>query len=152
MSDHHKSRRAFLKTTGAASLVGVAGCLGGHETTDGNETTAGVSPANMASLPEGQEECVSVDGIERKDELLSKDGAAYQYSPNFQGSSGGHNSKNVEMCANCRFYCPPNPPNKVGACTEVEGPISSQHWCGLWQPREELTDGTVNHWEGRGSD
>lgn len=144
-----KSRRQFLRTTGVASLVGVAGCLEEAERAESDGTaTASVGDANMAPLPENEQQCLSIDGIERTpDNVIPKESAEYQYAPEFQGRDGGHASKNVEMCANCRFYCPPNPPNKVGACTEIEGSVSSQHWCGLWQPTERLDD--ADQWEGR---
>lgn len=151
-----KSRRKFLKATGAASIVGIAGCLGGEEDGghggDDGETPAATSPANLAPLPDSMEECTSIDGISRNpDGVNPKENFNYQYHPNYGGQGDGHNSMNVEMCANCAFYCPPDPPDKVGACTLVAGPISSQHWCNGWSPTEELTDGTVEAWK-RGED
>jgi len=122
-----KSRRRFLRATGSVSLIGLAGCLGGG---GGADHGSDYEPLQTdLTLPEGAQECVSIDGIQRDPEgLTSKEAADYQSNPNYTGESG-----NLEMCANCQFFCPVNPPDKVGACAIVEGGIHSQHWCAFWQ-------------------
>lgn len=129
-----KSRRRFLQTTGSISLIGLAGCLapsgGGKHGSDYEK------PQDDLTMPEGQENCVSINGIERDpNALTAKEAADYQRSPNYQGDSG-----NIEMCANCQYFCPVSPPNKVGACSLVDGGIHSQHWCAFWQPTEYVSN------------
>lgn len=129
-----KSRRRFLLATGSMSLVGLAGCLGsgggGHHG-DGHHSE---KPQDNLEMPEGRETCVSIGGVERDPGgVSSKDAAQYQKHPNYQGDSGY-----IEMCANCRFFCPVNSPDKVGACAAVDGGIHSQHWCALWQAAENV--------------
>jgi len=123
------SRRQLLATTGGVSLVGLAGCL---QATPPGEPSEDLRDA---PLPEGAEECVSVDGEQRDPEAVSaKEDVAYQFHPDYTGASGY-----IEMCANCRFFCSGGTlGSNIGACTVVEGGIRSQDWCALWQPVEAL--------------
>ena len=145
-----KSRRQFLQATGAASLVSVAGCLesGAPDNDESSEDEEDGEPdlgsANMPAIPESQEECVSIGGEKRNPAGVSpKESVNYQYYPNFGGGddpqgSDAHSSENVQMCANCRYYCPPKAEDgNAGACALVDGSISSQHWCAVWAPVEE---------------
>ena len=50
---------------------------------------------------------------------LDKKTAAYQESPH-----------NGEQCSSCAYFRPP------GACTQVEGTISPNGWCKLYQAHE----------------
>lgn len=124
--DSNGSRRLFLRLTGSASLLGLAGCLGGggHGGEDHPEEIDLDAP-----VPDSDVNCTSIDGHERNpDDLRSKEDAAYQHHP--QG---------YQLCANCQFFCPGST-DEVGACTEVAGRIRSQHWCALYQPTERLNE------------
>lgn len=131
--DSTLSRRHLLGTASSLSLVGLAGCL---------DATTNVSPKlsvkeTETSLPEGYETCVDQSGGQRDpDSLSAKDEVQYQNSPAYTGESGF-----IEMCANCKFYCSGGDIDaNVGACSQVEGKIGSQHWCALWQPVQGLEE------------
>lgn len=128
-----KSRRRFLALTGSTSLLGLAGCLGGHH----GEEQDQIYPGSLnAPLPEGYEDCVSVDGEARNpDGVSAKEEVDYQLHPNHNGNGNG-----TEMCANCTFFCPSNGQSRWGGCAVVAGGIRSQDWCALWQPAEHIPD------------
>jgi hypothetical protein len=50
---------------------------------------------------------------------VSQKSVAYQESP-----------KGTQSCANCNVFEPPN------ACKTVEGTVSPQGWCKIWQPKK----------------
>lgn len=132
-SDSEPQRRRVLQYTASLSLAGLAGCLGGGT---GEEPTPEPTEPAPLDLPADKENCVSHDGIERDpNDLISKEAAQYQRSPNYRGESGY-----IEMCANCRYFCPVTSNGENGGCSEVAGGILSQHWCGLWQPTERLSN------------
>lgn len=127
------SRRRVLGAATGVSFVGLAGCLTLTGTTD---PPAEAPDDRDEPLPDGLETCESIDGIERDpDELQAKEDVGYQFHPAYTGGSGF-----IEMCANCRFFCPGRESAPVGGCTEVEGGIRSQDWCALWQPHEGLEE------------
>lgn len=128
------SRRRLLTTASAVSMAGLAGCMGGGGDADGSEPP---TDERDRTLPEGAESCVSTMGVERESGGLSaKDDVDYQFHPNYSGASGF-----MEMCANCRFFCPGNQfGTEVGACAVVEGGIYSQDWCALWQAVDQLEE------------
>lgn len=150
MDRSSRSRRDVLRLAGIAPFAGIAGCLGddAEETTD-EEPDRPFSPewygAMDTPLPESQETCTSIDGIERDPEsVTAKEDADYQFHPNYSESPNWADDP-TEMCANCRFFCPskgdnPELEQMIGACTEVEGGIRSQDWCALWQPVESLSE------------
>jgi hypothetical protein len=98
-----------------------------------------------APTPEGEENCVSQNGFERSpNDVTPKEEVAYQFHPNYLGQGNV-----IQMCANCRFFCPANPPNEIGACSEVDGGIRSQDWCALWQAADHLERRDRNgNWHG----
>ncbi len=145
-----RSRRAVLRLAGIASFAGVAGCLGDDtDETEADDSDQPFSPewyGDMdTALPESQETCTSIEGVERDPEgLNAKEDVDYQFHPNYSESPNWEDDP-TEMCANCRFFCPstgdnPDLPQMIGACTEVEGGIRSQDWCALWQPVEGLSE------------
>jgi hypothetical protein len=134
--DSQQSRRKFLALASSTSLLGLAGCLSYKDKPHPSERTKEFFSADMnRPLPEGREECVSIDGYERDpDSIAAKGDVQYQFHPHH--GSGGVND--TEMCANCRFFCPAADGDRIGACARVAGGIRSQDWCALWQPTEEL--------------
>ncbi len=135
-----RSRRELLQIAGGASLVGLSGCLFIEDTTSdtGFDRLRSV-PADQKPgprepfdvdqpVPDGMEECVSIEGVERDpDDLMSKEDVAYETNP-----------RNYQLCANCSFFCPSQTTDPFGACTEVEGAVASQHWCAIWDPARGL--------------
>ncbi len=133
MADDDKSRRRFLALTGSTSLIGLAGCLGGHH---GGEEGQALPGSLDEPTPEGYETCVSVDGEPRDPDGVSpKEAVDYQLHPNHNGNRNG-----TEMCANCTFFCPASGNGYFGACALVDGGIRSQDWCALWQPAEHIPE------------
>lgn len=134
------SRRRLLELTGGASLVGLSGCtVFGDYSADTSFGDLKQKPEDQHKgkwegydldqpVPEEMETCVSQEGIERDpNDLTSKEDAAYV-----------HHAESYQLCANCAFFCPSETKETVGACTEVEGLIQSQHWCALWEPAGDL--------------
>jgi len=132
--DSPLSRRQLLGVAAGASFGGLAGCL---DTTGTTTPPPEIRPdLRDAPLPEELENCVSIDGLERRSEgLNAKEDVNYQFSPDYTGDSGY-----IEMCANCTFFCPGTGAETPGGCTEVEGGIRSQDWCALWQPYSRLEE------------
>lgn len=127
------SRRQFLRLGIVLPLGGLAGCL--DTTGTGDPPEEGLDLRD-SPVPDELEDCVSIDGIERRSEgLNAKEDVDYQFHPEYTGESG-----HIEMCANCTFFCPGTGLEPVGACTEVEGGVRSQDWCALWQPWEGVAD------------
>lgn len=147
--DGTPTRRQLLQMAAAASATGLAGCLGGssgggHGGTEEKEFSDAFYGSFDTPVPEGQENCVSQDGYERSpDGLSAKDSVAYQFHPRYK-EEPGYGTNPTQMCANCQFFCPAQPPNEntsdiVGACAVVEGGIRSEDWCALWQPAEHIS-------------
>lgn len=136
-----KSRRRFLALTGSTSLVGLAGCLGigGGDDEPAEEPRRLLEGSLDTPIPEGQEECVSLDGdVRDPDSVSEKEEVDYQFHPEYD------TQRNIsQMCANCTFFCKSQGQNRVGACTAVAGGIRSQDWCALWQPAE-LVERSLN--------
>ncbi|MFC6990095.1 high-potential iron-sulfur protein [Haloplanus sp. GCM10025708] len=131
MSDNERrSRRRFLRLTGASAAVGLAGCGGGDGGGDGDgsggngdgDSNGGDDSgdgADLGPVPSAYETATSLDGTERNpDALATKSGVEYQSSP-----------RNGQRCSGCRYYVPDQNGDGLGACAIVEGKIEPDGYC-----------------------
>lgn len=138
------SRRRFLRTVAATSLVGtvgVAGCLGnggsGTEGENGEELPEGVSEEQFREgpVPEAYRTATSIGG-ERRDpnQLVAKSAV------NFGEADEVAEAPEGQTCANCHEFVADKNGDGYGACTRVEGYIGGEDWCALWESAEEGHD------------
>jgi hypothetical protein len=136
------SRRRFLRTATATTLVGtvgIAGCLGAPTTEgeNGEELPEGVSERQFREgpVPEVYRTATSIGG-ERRDpnQLVAKSAV------NFGKADDVAEAPEGQTCANCHEFITDKNGDGYGACTRVEGYIGGEDWCALWESAEEGHD------------
>lgn len=132
-TDNHTNRRTYLKYTGAAAVVTLAGCSGGGDGGDGGaEPNHDVPHPNDANVPDVEATATAFEGEERNPEIVqAKDAGVVNYQ---------HTPSGDQYCGNCEEYVPDQDDDGYGACLKVAGKIHPCDYCALYEGPYEGDD------------
>jgi hypothetical protein len=158
MGEHTETRRRFVHAAGTATVLAIAGCLGGGDGGGDNETTTDTGTATGAfdeELPSGVSRkqfregpvpaayrTARSQGDERRDpdDLFTK--AQVQFQEASEAREKGL-AQAGSSCENCADFIPDKNGDGFGACAEVEGYVGAEDWCSAWEALDdEEDDGT----------
>lgn len=130
-----KTRRYFLRLTGATTIAGLAGCSGGGDGGggggggggQGGGSGGGQGDQDLGPVPDEYKTATAQGGMTRDEaNLQTKEALSYQSTP-----------KNGQQCSDCRYYITDKNGDGLGACTLVEGKIEPEGWCVSFAPTSQ---------------